>query len=190
MEIDALYNALSAYHSLSRDLKAEIEQEVDILTLPKNYCLIQAPKVPDFGYFLLDGFVMAYTFYKGKKQVDAFYKPGEFAFPLPSFFLRSPSRNNLQLMTESQVCFISYEATAKFLRDFQEANKLFQKIVIQCYQGSQTRLDEMRRLTAQERYLKLLSDYPKIEQLVAQEDIASYLSITPQSLSRIRRTMH
>jgi hypothetical protein len=59
----------------------------------------------------------------------------------------------------------------------------------QYYENSRERTHDMQHLNARERYQKLLANFPQIEQIIAQEFIASYLGIAPQSLSRLKRQM-
>jgi CRP-like cAMP-binding protein len=157
------------------------------LSLPRNYVLLEAPNVSDHAYFLESGFAMSYTFVKGKMQIEKFWASGEIIFSAKSFFEKVPSTEFIKLMVQGDVLFISYAAVQRLFDYFPEANFIYRVIMNQYYEHCRDRIHDMQHLSSTERYHKLTSTFPAIEQVISQEHIASYLGIAPQSLSRIKR---
>jgi CRP-like cAMP-binding protein len=104
-----------------------------------------------------------------------------------SFLLRSNSKLNIQALEDSKVCFIAYD-------DWQDlCNKnvywqFFSKSMTEkVYICAKKRIEDLLYYAPESRYLNLLKENPSIFQIIPQKYIASYLGITPQSLSRIRK---
>lgn len=187
MNLVRLFDVLSALHPLTDSFRRALENEITTLSLPKNYLLLEAPAVAPYVYFLNNGFALSYTFVKGEKKVTGFWEPSQIVVPLKSFFEQTPSTEFIQLMAQSDVLFISRASLLMLLDTFPEGNYLCRKIMHLYCENCRSRLYDFQWLTATERYLKLHHHFPGIEQLISQEDIASYLGIAPQSLSRIKK---
>lgn len=187
--MDKLFELLSSIEPLTEQFKQTLKKKMVMLTLPKNHMLLAAGKVADQAYFLHTGFAMSFRFIKGKKQIEEFYKEGKIVVSPKSFFEQVPSKESIQLLEQSEVLHISYENVMQLLHEYAEADILYRATMNLYYEESRERIHDFQFLTAVERYEKLHDMYPKIEQLVPQEYIASYLGIAPQSLSRIKRDM-
>ena len=187
MSTDKLFRVLSAITTLTPEFKIAIEQELTLLSLPKQYMLLEAPKIATHAYFIIDGFAMCYTFVKGNKQIECFWKAGQIMFSAKSFFEQVPSKEFIQLMVQSDVLCISYASVMRLFGAYPEAHFIYSVVMNKYYEQSRQRVRDLQQLNAIERYEKLLATFSNIEQLIPQEQIASYLGITPQSLSRIKR---
>ena len=90
-------------------------------------------------------------------------------------------------MEGSDLLCLSHAALYRLFDKHQETHYLYHKIMNRHYAKCRARIYEIQRLSASQRFVTLLKAYPNIEQIVSQDNIASYLSITPQSLSRLKR---
>lgn len=187
MDTNKLFETLSAFCPISKNFKRALEKEISPLSLPQNYMLLEAPRVCDYLYFLDSGFAMSYRFVSGKRVVDNFWGSGQVVFSARSFFGQVPSREFIQLMQPSEVLCVSYTSAKKLFRIYQEANTIQRMMLARCYEFEKERYRDLFELSTMERHRKVISSYPGIEQVTAQENIASYLGITPQALSRAKR---
>ena len=187
MDLERLLFVLSSISQLSNEFKVALNKEMTRLSLPRNYLLLEAPNVSDHAYFLESGFAMSYTFVKGKMQTEKFWASGEIIVSAKSFFEQVPSKEFIKLMAQSEVLFISSAAVQRLFDYFPEANFIYRVIMNQYHEHCRDRIHDMQHLSSTERYDKLTSSFPAIEQVITQEHIASYLGIAPQSLSRIKR---
>ncbi len=187
MNVEQLFNMLSAIHPLTADFKKELEKELVHLSLPKNHLLLEAPRISDHVFFLERGFAMGYSFVKGKRQIDSFWTTGQMIISVKSFFEQLPAKEFIQLIEQSEVLCISYASVLRLMDKFPESHFIWRGITNQYYEYCRDRIHEIQFMSAEERYLKLLGNYPGIEQFIPQDHIATYLGITPQSLSRIKR---
>lgn len=160
-----------------------------MLSLPKNYLLLELAKVADHAYFLNTGFAMSFRFVDGKKQIEEFYKESRIIISPTSFFERRPSQESIQLLEQSEVLHVPYERVMLLLQRHSEADVIYRATMNLYYEESRERIHDLQHLSAIERYVKLNREFTKLEQLVPQEYIASYLGIAPQSLSRLKREL-
>jgi CRP-like cAMP-binding protein len=149
--------------------------------------LLEAPKISEHVYFLDTGFAMSFTYVDGLKYIDNFWRAGQIVMAAKSFFERVPSLEFIQLMEKSEVLCISHASVMQLFGQFPEANFIYRVVMNQYYEQCKEKFRDTHYHTAEQRHQKLLTLYPQIEQIISQEHIASYLGITPQSLSRIKR---
>jgi CRP/FNR family transcriptional regulator, anaerobic regulatory protein len=187
--MDKLLALLSTIEPLSEGFKKALKKEIVMLPLPKNHMLLEAAKVAEHAYFLDSGFAMSFRYLQGKKHIEEFYPQGKIVISPRSFFEQIPSKESIQLLEASEVLHIRYDSVMSLLRRYPEADSIYRATMNQYYEESRARIHDFQYLTAVERYEKLHASYPRLEQLVPQEYIASYLGIVPQSLSRIKKSL-
>lgn len=187
MNSKGLFDVLASFHPLSASFKRALEKELIPLSLPKHHILLEAPNISTHAYFLEKGFAMSYSYLNNKKTTEEFWKSKQIIVAFESFFEQTPSLETIELMKKSDVLCISYESVQRMFELFPEAQRIHRAFMNRHYAQSQTRIRDMQRLKAKQRLDKLLSTFPRIEMIVSQDAIASYLGITPQSLARLKR---
>ncbi len=110
---------------------------------------------------------------------------GEYA----SFISRKPARFDVVAMTDSVLLGISHEDLQRLYQDLPVMERFGRLIVEELLIGRATREIEQMSLSAEERYHRLVARSPHLLQLVPQKDIASYLRMTPETYSRLRRRL-
>ena len=131
---------------------------------------------------------MGYRMSNGKRNVECFWRETQFIVSARSFFQQQPSAQYIQFMTKSEVLAITYGSWQRLFELHIETRRLFQVMMQHDTEQAREYLYDITHQSAAERYKKLLRMFPDIDRLVPQEAIASYLGVTPQSLSRIKRT--
>jgi CRP-like cAMP-binding protein len=111
----------------------------------------------------------------------------EFTCAYDSFLTQTPSEYELQALTETTVWQISYKGLQKVYTETQVGNYLGRFAAEKLFLTKSKRELSLLKFTAKERYLRLLNEQPHILKHILLKQIASYLGITPQGLSRIRR---
>jgi len=187
MDAEQLYGILSDQLVLTDSFKTALEQEVTFLSLPKNHFLIEAPRPCDHIYLLQEGFAKGFVFEEGEKKVHSFWGASDIIVNPQGCFEKVPSVEFVQLTEKSKVWCIDQSSLKVLMDSFKEARSLYRIVIGRYYVQSQARLFDVQHRSAWQRYQKLIQQYPAIEQKVSQEYIASFLSITPQSLSRMKR---
>lgn len=187
MSTKKLRDTLSALHPLSSEFWSALEERLTLLSFPKHHKLLEAPAISNHAYYLNDGFAMSYFFHDGKKHIENFWQPSQIILSPKSFFEQVASKEFIQLTAPSEVLCISHKDVFHLFDLYKEALAIYRYVMNQYYERARERIWDIHHLTADERFTKLLVTYPLIEQHVSQEQIASYLGITPQTLSRLKR---
>lgn len=187
MDVEQLFGVLSHHHSLSDSFKAALQQEITFLSLPKNHFLIEAPRAADYIYLLQEGFAAGFVFEEGDKKIHSFWGAGDLILDPHTCFEKGQAVQFVQLTENSTVWCLRHTSLVTMLELFTEVRALYRIILGQYYAQSQSRLFDVQHKTAWQRFQKLVQQFPYIEQKVSQEYIASFLGITPQSLSRMKR---
>lgn len=137
-------------------------------------------------YIITQGIWRAFTFKEGSEVTLWFASEGEIAFSTWGYAANTPSRLNLEVVTDSEAyCLTKSKLEELYNSSLQLANlgrKILENFMLEV---EVSWLDSYNR-TAFERYVMLLQKQPEIIQYVPLKHIASYLGITAQSLSRIR----
>ena len=154
----------------------------------KNEFIIQAGEVPKFSIFVLKGCLRQYIVAEsGEESIVYFAEERHFIGDLAALRNKSISSYNFQAIEECELLTISADNWAKAFVEFPwwtDAHLTgYQKWAVMLQQ----QMAERHTLTGEERYLNLLKAKPKLFQRVPQHFIASYLGISPETLSRIRK---
>ena len=178
---------LETFHPLSDGLKSYLTDNLVPASFPTRHMLLEVPKVASHLYYLSDGFAMSYTLNREGKVTENFWKKGQIIVAFESFVYQRPSLEVIQLLVPSDLICISFETMQKMLSDFPDANILYRFILNQHYTQTRKRLRMLKRADHYGQYQHLLKNYPEIERITTQRSIASYLGVTPQTLSRMKR---
>ena len=161
---------------------------LDCITIPTETLLLREGQICTSLYFLNEGLVRFFVIGADGKETTKFFTLKHQLFTSQqSFSTQSPAREQIETLEDSSFLVLSYTALQDLYhkipqwhifirRVLQEVNSMTEKI----YMDSIT-------ITAEERYRKMLLEEPEIMLRAPLKHIASYLGITPESLSRIRK---
>lgn len=121
--------------------------------------------------YLSKGYAIEFLEIFGQRNVISFIGPGE-------LILQSTSYSTIEGITDTDVLTISRKNLFKMLRNFNECRQLY-KIFKKKHMDKIAKYhNDLKNLTAGERYIELMETYPRVKEHAAQEDIASYLKIS------------
>jgi len=157
-------------------------------TFKKNDYIIKAGDVPNFSIFVLQGCLRQFTVNeKGDESIVYFAEERHFIGDLSAMRNRVPSDFSIQAL---ETCTVLLLSTSNWEKAFVEFSWWIQAHM-NGYQKwathMQQQLAEMQSKSGEERYLELLKKRPQLFQRVPQHFIASYLGISAETLSRIRK---
>ncbi|MEM6647545.1 MAG: hypothetical protein AAF730_14970 [Bacteroidota bacterium] len=140
-------------------------------------------------YFMDRGYGRFYAERDAEDLTRHFIIPGILFTIAPSFASGRPAREGLQVLTRGQVRRLDTEANDALVAACPPWNAFRQAYVRAVYAYLDETLDEARYLSARARYETFAARYPDILQNVPLRYVASYLGMTPQSLSRVRASI-
>jgi CRP-like cAMP-binding protein len=158
--------------------------------LRKKQYLLQQDDICRYTAFVEKGVLRSYSVDdKGVEHIVQFALEGWWIGDLYSFLTGEPSAYNIDALEDAELLLLTRQAHEGIM-DAVPKFERFQRIQVQNSLISlQRRLVGSMSLSAEEKYTKLIHSYPDIIQRVPQHMIASYLGITPETLSRIRKQM-
>ena len=156
----------------------------------KRQFLLQEGDVCKQLAFVTAGCLREYSVdHKGEEHIIQFAVEDWWISDLNSFLTGTASTHNIDALENSEVLLLDKAARDKMLETIPKMERFFRIILENNYIATHRRINEALSATAEERYLAFLKTYPVQAEKLPQNQIASFLGITPQSLSRIRKEM-
>ncbi|MCH5683097.1 Crp/Fnr family transcriptional regulator [Niabella sp. W65] len=153
----------------------------------KNEIIIQQGETEKYLSFVETGIVRFYIPGDENELTFNFSFDKEFTCAYDSFLTQTPSEYALQALTKTIAWQISYDNLQKVYAETKVGNYLGRFASEKLFLAKSRRELSLLKYNAKERYLNLFSEQPRILQLIPLKFIASYIGVTPQGLSRIRR---
>lgn len=156
------------------------------IKLQKGDILFPEGTVCKAMYFVDKGMVRQF-YYKNKKEVtEHFSYEGRICFCIESFLKQEPSRLMVEALENTKLYAIPYESLHMAMQQNSELDMLYRKILEHALISSQEHADSQRFENAAERYDRLLKTKPEIVLRAPMLHVASFLQMTPETLSRVR----
>jgi CRP-like cAMP-binding protein len=153
----------------------------------KKSILLNAGEVCRFEAFIMKGCVKTYFIDKdGMEVILSFATEGWWVSDIASFHHQVPSRMWIETMEDSELLFIQPAAKEELLKNFPVLERMFRLLVQRHLTAYQERLFANIALSAEERYHEFLKKFPELPVRVPQHQIAAYIGISPEALSRLR----
>lgn len=182
---DILFNFISKYVTLT-DEEKEVLLSLNLFrTVKKGTNLLELGQKSNESYFVLQGCIRTYYIIDGEEKTTAFYTEMGALTPhcvinkAPSEYYISCVEDSILLVSNAEM---SDEVNAKFPK-FDTMCRMFSEELLA---KQQMDFDEFKTSSPEQRYLNLVQKRPDLIQRVPQHQLASYLGIKPQSLSRLR----
>jgi CRP-like cAMP-binding protein len=157
------------------------------INFDKNEYLLKPGKISGY-YYLAEGFVRAFTHDTNGNEITTFFYPHDrVAFEASSFFLRQPSTEYLQAITDCKVYATNFEKLNMLFHSVPEFREFARAMLVKEFVAYKQRTLAMINKSAEERYASLVADNNEVFKYAQLKQIASYLGITDTSLSRIRK---
>jgi CRP-like cAMP-binding protein len=194
MKTDLISAALRDYvlnfGSLTNEQTDFVESKGTRSTLSEGKYFSVAGRVPNQVAFLIEGiFRLSYYNDKGEEITDYFLNGNQFIVDYQNFEGRSPSSTNLQAVTDCELLVFSRANWEDISRSIPGWDRIADKIYRKCLIETIEKRSRLVSEDATTRYLLFLEKFPAVANRVPLGYIASFLGITQQSFSRIRRSI-
>ncbi|MBL7696948.1 MAG: Crp/Fnr family transcriptional regulator [Chitinophagaceae bacterium] len=173
---------------LSEEQQAMIQKNLAVKKLRKKQYLLQEGDVCKTIAFVEKGALRSYTVDEsGAEHIIQFAIEGWFISDLYSFLTAEPATTNIDAIDHSELVLISKSAHEELLKKCSSYETFIRELITGAYIALQKRISSIISLPLEERYESFKAQYPDITQRVPQHMIASYMGLTPETLSRVRR---
>ena len=182
---DILFDFMSKYVSLTEDEKNAIIALDLFRSVKKGATLLKEGEKSQDSYFVLKGCIRIYYIIEGEEKTTAFYTEMDAFTPhcvinkAPSDYFITCVEDSILLVANSEM---GVEMNIKFPKFEIMCGKLSEELLVK----QQIDFDEFKISSPEQRYLNLIQKRPDLIQRVPQHQLASFLGIKPQSLSRLR----
>lgn len=172
---------------LTSSFQQRLEQQLRGSTAQRNELLIQPGEIARSLYFVKSGLLRSYAIDEnGKEITNCFMSQGELVISVESFFNQKPAKEYIQVLQPAILQSLSWNQLNSYYADFTEANLIGRVLTQKYYILCQQRAAFIRLSSYQQRYHALIHQHPQIELQASQHQIASFLGISRETLSRLR----
>lgn len=187
-----MYNQLVShfqqYIKLEDKQQDLISKSFKTVFLKKKDILLREGQICKCYYFVTKGCLRMY-FYRnqGTEQITQFALENWWMTDYSSFIGQVPSDYNIQAVEDSHVLSITYEAYEKLLQEVPELERYFRIMAQKALAAHQFRLKLIFDMSKEDMYLHFKSSFPDFTQRIPQYMLASFLGLTPEYLSELRK---
>lgn len=168
----------------------EIEAIVETMSIQqykKGTVLLKEGQISTEVYFVLEGCVRQFYLVDGDEKTNNFFTEEQWVISMNSFSQNNPSNHFLDCCMNSSLIVGNREKEEILYKRFPKLETVSRKVMEKVFAEQQDIMSSYAIDTAEQRYLKLLQSRPDLFQKIPQYQIASYVGVKPESLSRIRK---
>jgi CRP-like cAMP-binding protein len=187
---DLLYANVNKRVPLTKKEWASWEKFFVPRSIRKRQFFIQAGDVCTQFVFVNSGCLRLYsTDARGEEHVIQFAIRDWWIGDMRSYLTGEPAAYSIDALHDSEVLVIDRASRERLLETTPKSDRFFRLLLESHFLATNRRIDALLRSSAEQRYLAFLRTYPTLVEEIPLHQIASYLGITPQSLSRIRKEL-
>jgi CRP-like cAMP-binding protein len=187
---DLFFEKVNEKVQLTAEEQEACMQYYTVKKLRKRQFLLQEGELCKYVAFVNKGALRRYTVSeKGEEHILQFAFEGWTIADLYSFITGEPSTSYIDALEDCEVLLLSKQSQEELMNTIPKMQRYFFLNIQNAYVALQRRMTAAISLAADEKYLDLVKAYPQIVQRVPQHMIASYLGISPETLSRLRKQL-
>jgi len=183
---EIIASIVAEYGALSPLAIDDIKQFAQIRKVNRGDILVKEGEYSYELYYIANGGARAYYLKDGKTITDWFAFENDFISSIVSFFLGVPSQHYIEILEDSTFMVLQLKDIETLCDKHHDFERLARMSTTKTMLQLQQRIVSLQFKSSKERYESLLERYPQIELRAPLGDIASYLGITQETLSRIR----
>lgn len=184
-----LVELMSELTHLTEEEKSAIESSFPIKEFDKEVHLLKEGQVAQNAYFVIQGCIREYELIDGEEKTIEFYTDHQSAANFKSLTNGTPSKRYFICNEKTTVAVLNSEKEKELYRKYPRFETFCRSGMEKMFGEKQSQFAEYVSLKPKQRYLKLQEQRPDLINRVPQFQIASYLGIKPETLSRIRKRL-
>ncbi len=180
----------SIYPEMNHEEWQYIVDNSECFTAHNKSILIEEGKIQKYIFFLTSGLVRGYYIdEKGEDISIRFINNEGWITHYSALISKSPSKYIFQTLEDSELVALPYSVILEGYAKFKGLEKFGRLIAESVLRTQQKRIECFQFMTAEERYLEFIQDYPELFNRVSLSHLSTYLGIKRQSLTRIRKKL-
>lgn len=164
-----------------------LSQRLKQVEIAKKTILLKQGSVENKIFYIKSGIARYYVLHKNTDTTIAFSLANEYVSAYDSFITRKPSFYQIETLTNTKLWYLTYQDVLEMREQTISGQEIGRLIAESLFIKKLKREQALLTQTAEERYMDLLTNNPQLLQQIPLRYIASYIGITPQALSRIRK---
>ncbi|MCU0449001.1 MAG: cyclic nucleotide-binding domain-containing protein [Bernardetiaceae bacterium] len=182
---NTLFDFIAKYVSLTEEETNALLSLNLFHSVKKGTVLLKQGQKSQESYFVLKGCIRVYYIIDGEEKTTAFYTEIEGLTP-PCVISKTPSEYYISCVEDTIFIASTADMEEQINSKFPKFDTMCRILSAELLVKQQMDFDEFKTSSPEQRYLNLLQKRPDLLQRVPQHQLASYLGIKPQSLSRLR----
>jgi len=162
-------------------------QIIKIKKLKKKDLLLEEGQVCNFIAFINSGILREYSFQNDKETTVDFVSENQFTSDYQSFIMEVPSMQYLEALTDVELLILKKNDINALYDQYKIWERFGRLIIENVFCSAEAKRKKIISTSHDEQYRNFAASYPQIVQQVPQYYIASYLGLTPEHLSRLRK---
>ena len=187
INFNQLFNLLDSFYILHQDTKLALAEVIQTKEYKSGEIILHQGDTNKHLYFLEKGLVRAF-YYKDEKELTSWIFPENTLFiSVYSFLTQTPSFETIEAIEDSEIYFISYSKLQELYNLHLDLNVVGRKLTEMYYIQMAERVTNLRMIDSKTRYENFIENYPNLINRIPLGYVASYLGMSQETLSRIRK---
>lgn len=182
-----LLNHFTRFMPLSEDEVEAIDETMRWQEYGRGTILLKEAQISSDTYFVLEGIVRQYYLIDGVEKTSDFFSDEQWVISLNHINPNNPSPYYLECCTDCSLLIGNSQKGEGLFKKFPNLETISRKLMERVFTEQQEKIEAFTINTPILRYQNLLKSRPDLFQRIRQYQIASYIGVTPESLSRIRK---
>lgn len=182
--VDAVVN--SRFPEMSKEGRRQVAEVLIRKDVNKGEIILNEGQIAHELIFVGKGMVRQFYYKNGKDVTEHFSYEGCIVMCIESLLKQEPTRLMVETLEPTVLYCFPFAVLQQLLETCPEINMFYRKVLEYSLIVSQIKADSWRFEAARERYNRLLENHPEIIKRAPLSHIASYLLMTPETLSRVR----
>lgn len=190
MEYNLILSTIANHINLSEEEESYFTSLLDLKKIKAKKTILREGEVCKYSAFVIKGSLRGYTIDKnGFEHILGFAPKGWWMADMYSLITQKPGVLNIEAIEDTEILCLSKKDQEKLYQKIPKFERFFRILSENSLAAHQQRLIDNLSLSAQERYLKFCKSYPGVINTLTQKQVAAYIGVTPEFLSKMKKTI-